>query len=60
MHGMPRKLGLSILLGGETHTHTVIYKFYYSSCTQKFSLEHHSWKLCIVLKKLGLDYKDEV
>jgi len=65
MHGMPRKLVSSFLLGGKhTHTHTLslslIYKLYYPSCTQKFSFEHHIWKLRVVLKKLGLVYKDKV
>jgi len=45
---------------GVKPTNTLIYKLYYSSCTQKFSFEHHTWKLHVVLKKLGLIYKDEV
>jgi len=59
MRGMPREL-VSSILRGEKPTHTQIYKLYYTSWTQKFSFEHHTWKLRVVLKKLGLVYQDEV
>jgi hypothetical protein len=62
MHGMPRKLVSSFLLGGGggPHARARTHTLYYTSCTQKFGFEHHTWKLRVVLKKLGLVNKDKV
>jgi len=60
MHGITRILVSSFLLGGGGTARTCAHTLYYPSYTQKFGFEHHTWKLRVVLKKLGLVNKDKV